>query len=212
VASLRFLASLAPYCTCIVPARRSNKVQYLLPYVTELSCQPTATMKHNKQGASMPWMKLWLVLAMLTRSVLASGKGNTAKKPVYRLSVRDSIMIAHSFSGEDFGPAQRLHGATYTVDVRFEARQLVERNNWVIDIGKASDMVSTVLADLNFRNLDEVFPGENSTTEFVCKAIWDGIAKQLPGVDSHVYRLCVELHESHKAWASYESDLWNCSL
>ena len=102
--------------------------------------------------------------ALLLTLLLARGAAN------YSLTVRDSIMIAHSFANNpSFGPAQNLHGATYTVDVTFKAKKLHKENNWVVDIGDASEVLAEVCGRLTFRNLDEVYPGEMTTTEFMCK-------------------------------------------
>eukprot|EP00277_Geminigera_cryophila_P014284 CAMPEP_0179458766 /NCGR_PEP_ID=MMETSP0799-20121207/42240_1 /TAXON_ID=46947 /ORGANISM="Geminigera cryophila, Strain CCMP2564" /LENGTH=187 /DNA_ID=CAMNT_0021260193 /DNA_START=103 /DNA_END=663 /DNA_ORIENTATION=+ len=99
----------------------------------------------------------------------------------YSLGLRDSIMIAHSFKGEEFGPAQGMHGATYTVDVEFHVKELEPRLNWVLDIGEGMSVLKKVLAEYNLKNLDELFPSENTTTEFMCKKIYDGLADQLQG-------------------------------
>lgn len=122
---------------------------------------------------------------------------------VYTLTVRDSMMIAHSFQGAQFGPAQQLHGATYTVDCEFRTPTLVEGYNWVIDIGQASDVLKDVLAKYNYKCLDEIpeLRGHNTTTEFMCKQIFDGIAQRLKGTFTGEIR--VQLSESHIAWASY---------
>lgn len=88
-------------------------------------------------------------------------------------------MIAHSFQGAEFGPAQQLHGATYTVDVDFIRDQLTPGSNWVIDIGEASDKLSEVLQEFNFHHLNEIFPCENTTTEFMCKEIHRRLATWL---------------------------------
>src|SRR5882762_2710519 len=95
---------------------------------------------------------------------------------MYSVSVRDHIMIAHSFNGEVFGPAQRLHGATYVVDVEFRRREL-DRDGIVVDIGRATETLHQLLAGLNFRNLDEdpAFIGKNTTTEFLARVIFDRI-------------------------------------
>lgn len=124
----------------------------------------------------------------------------------FTLGVRDSLMIAHSFHGNTaFGPAKNMHGATYTCDVEFCAAKLVEKNNWVIDIGEASSILSDVLSKYNLKNLDEVFPnGEMTTTEFMAKQIFDGVAKRVKGECGFVGDIRVKLWESHKAWASYE--------
>ena len=121
-------------------------------------------------------------------------------------------MIAHSFHNHpSFGPAGGLHGATYTVDVEFASSRLHPECNWVIDIGVASDMVAEVLTKYNYKNLDEVF-GKNvmTTTEFMCKAIFDGVVDKLKekyaSSDEESFRgwIKVSLWESHKAWASFE--------
>ena len=93
---------------------------------------------------------------------------------MYTVSVRDHVMIAHSFRGDVFGPAQRLHGATYVVDVEFRRPDL-DADGIVVDIGRASETLRRVLADLNFRNLDDVpaFAGRNTTTEFLARVVFD---------------------------------------
>jgi 6-pyruvoyltetrahydropterin/6-carboxytetrahydropterin synthase len=132
---------------------------------------------------------------------------------VYSLTVRDHFMIAHSFRGETFGPAQGLHGATYVVDVTFRRAEL-DGDGVVVDIGRASDQVATALADLRYRNLDEepAFSGKNTTTEFLAREIFDRLAGAIRagalgegarGIES----LRVTLKESHVAWASYEGQV-----
>ncbi len=129
---------------------------------------------------------------------------------MYSVSVRDHFMIAHSFKGEVFGPARRLHGATYVVDVEFR-RPALDADGIVVDIGRAGDTVRRVLADLNFRNLDEApeFAGKNTTTEFLARAIFDAMVAAIgrgdvgPGAGG-VESLRVTLHESHVAWAAFE--------
>ena len=130
--------------------------------------------------------------------------------PMYTVSVRDHMMIAHSFQGETFGPAQRLHGATYVVDVAF-ARPELDADGVVVDIGKASETVRAILGALNFHNLDEVpeFQGRNTTTEFLAKEIFDRTSAAIRRGDlgpaaSGIDLVRVTLHESHVAWASYE--------
>jgi 6-pyruvoyltetrahydropterin/6-carboxytetrahydropterin synthase len=132
---------------------------------------------------------------------------------MYTLSVRDHFMIAHSFRGEAFGPAQRLHGATYVVDLDFRRPDL-DADGMVVDIGRASEVLHAVLADLNYRNLDEVpeFSGRNTTTEFLARAIVDRVAAAIARGDLGASARGVEsvratLHESHVASASYESRL-----
>jgi 6-pyruvoyl-tetrahydropterin synthase len=97
---------------------------------------------------------------------------------MYSLNVRDHFMIAHSFDGEIFGPAQRLHGATYVVDATFRRREL-DADGLVVDIGRASDLLRSILAEMNYRNLDDEpsFRGKNTTTEFLARAIYERIAR-----------------------------------
>src|SRR4051794_20481857 len=103
---------------------------------------------------------------------------------MYTVSVRDHLMIAHSFRGDLFGPAQRLHGATYVIDVEFR-RPALDPNGVVVDIGRASDALRAVLAEWNYRNLDEVaaFQGHNTTTEFLSKALFDRMLASIAGGD-----------------------------
>lgn len=125
---------------------------------------------------------------------------------MFRVTVRDHMMIAHSFRGEVFGPAQRLHGATYVVDATFAAPDLDE-DGIVIDIGLASERLHDVLADLNYRNLDdeESFAGMNTSTEALAQVVADRLADRLD--TGHLSSITVTLHESHIAWASYERQL-----
>jgi len=130
---------------------------------------------------------------------------------MYTVTVRDHVMIAHSFSGETFGPAQRLHGATYVVDLELRRREL-DADGIVVDIGRASDVLKAVLAGLNYRNLDEVpeFKGRNTTTEFLARVVFDRVADAIRRGDLGVAArdidsLRVTLHESHIASASYEA-------
>jgi 6-pyruvoyltetrahydropterin/6-carboxytetrahydropterin synthase len=129
---------------------------------------------------------------------------------MYAVCVRGHVMIAHSFRGELFGPAQRLHGATYVVDVEFRRPDL-GAEGVVVDIGRASQTLERLLGALNFRNLDEdpAFAGKNTTTEFLAGVLFDRMAGAIkqgelgPGGD-RVTALKVTLHESHVAWASRE--------
>lgn len=125
---------------------------------------------------------------------------------MFRVNVRDHIMIAHSFRGEVFGPAQRLHGATYVVDATFAATEL-DADGIVIDIGLATEQLHTVLADLNYRNLDdeEAFAGTNTSTEALARVIADRLAERVQA--GNLTGITVTLHESHVAWASYERAL-----
>jgi len=132
---------------------------------------------------------------------------------MYSVTVRDHIMIAHSFRGAVFGPAQRLHGATFVVDVEFRSPELDE-NGIVIDIGRATDTLRKILADLNYRNLDDepAFKGRNTTTEVVAKTIFDRMAAarhagELGAGAASVESIRVTLHESHVASASFEGRL-----
>ena len=132
---------------------------------------------------------------------------------MYSLTVRDHIMIAHSFQAAIFGPAQRVHGATYLVDACFQRSEL-DADGLVVDIGLAGETLKAVLADLNFRNLDDEpeFSGRNTTTEFMARVIFDRMAAairegRLGAGARGLERLRVTLHESHIAWASYEGAL-----
>jgi 6-pyruvoyl-tetrahydropterin synthase len=121
-------------------------------------------------------------------------------------------MIAHSFQGEVFGPAQRLHGATYVVDAEWFAPELDE-HGLVVDIGRAQQALRAILAELDYRNLDELprFAGKNTTTEFLCREIFDDLRARLSagslGRVAGVTRMRVSLRESHVATASYEAAL-----
>jgi 6-pyruvoyl-tetrahydropterin synthase len=125
---------------------------------------------------------------------------------VFSVTVRDHVMIAHSFRGEVFGPAQRLHGATYVVDATFR-RTALDEDGLVIDIGRAADALRAVLGELNYRNLDDEpgLAGMNTTTEALAKVVADRLADALG--ESGLDGLVVTLHESHVAWASYERSL-----
>jgi 6-pyruvoyl-tetrahydropterin synthase len=129
---------------------------------------------------------------------------------MYSVCVRDHIMIAHSFKGAVFGPAQRLHGATYVVDVEFRRREL-DADGIVVDIGKAGDTLKAVLGGLNFQNLDDLpaFAGRNTTTEFLARVVFDRMLEAIARGDlgptaGDIESARVTLHESHVAWASYE--------
>jgi 6-pyruvoyl-tetrahydropterin synthase len=133
---------------------------------------------------------------------------------LFTVEVRDHIMIAHSFRGAVFGPAQAMHGATFVVDAAFIADAL-DANGIVIDIGRAHDALKAVLGPLNYRNLDETpeFKGQNTTTEFLSKYIYDGLAKaaragELGRPGQELKALRITLSESHVARASYEAPLW----
>jgi 6-pyruvoyltetrahydropterin/6-carboxytetrahydropterin synthase len=132
---------------------------------------------------------------------------------MYTVRVRDHVMIAHSFRGEVFGPAQKLHGATYVVDVEFRSTNLDE-NGIVIDIGLATDTVHKILGEMNYRNLDDepAFTGRNTTTEVLARWVFDRVAAaiasgNLGSSGRAVEGLRVTLNESHVASASYEGRL-----
>jgi 6-pyruvoyl-tetrahydropterin synthase len=138
---------------------------------------------------------------------------------MYTVNVRDHFMIAHSFRGEVFGPAQRLHGATYVVDLELR-RTALDPDGIVVDIGLATQVLKEELAALNFRNLDELpeFAGQNTTTEFMARVIYDRIAARIadgalgphalpPAGQSGLAWMRVTLNESHVAWAAYEGAL-----
>jgi 6-pyruvoyltetrahydropterin/6-carboxytetrahydropterin synthase len=129
---------------------------------------------------------------------------------MYSVTVRDHMMIAHSFKGEVFGPAQRLHGATYVVDVELR-RSTLDADGIVVDIGRAATALQRVLADLNYRNLDEVpsLAGRNTTTEVLARIVFDGIVAaiargELGSGARAIEQIRVTLHESHVASASFE--------
>lgn len=129
---------------------------------------------------------------------------------MFSVTVRDHMMIAHSFAGEDFGPAQRLHGATYVVDATIRA-ETVDARNIVVDIGLATAELRAVLGDLSYRNLDDVpeFQDINTTTETLAKVVADRLAGRIhAGAFGRPARdlagIAVTLHESHIAWAGYE--------
>ena len=133
---------------------------------------------------------------------------------MYTVEVRDHIMIAHSFRGDVFGPAQALHGATFVVDAAFIAKE-VDENNIVIDIGRAHEALKEILQPLNYKNLDEIpaFKGVNTTTEFLTRHIFNRLAEaaregKLGRDGNELKAIRVTISESHVARASYEADLW----
>lgn len=132
---------------------------------------------------------------------------------MFRLNVRDHFMIAHSFRGEAFGPAQALHGATYVVDATF-FRAALDDSGMVVDIARATDVLHALLARYNLKNLDELeeFAGQNTTTEFLACHLADALAAaidqgELGATAQGIDRLRVTLHESHVASAAYERAL-----
>jgi 6-pyruvoyl-tetrahydropterin synthase len=132
---------------------------------------------------------------------------------VFSVTVRDHMMVAHSFRGEVFGPAQRLHGATYVVDATFRRAKL-DADNIVVDIGRAGEELHAILAELSYRNLDDeaAFAGVNTSTEALAQVVADRLADRvqagaLGDTARELDGLIVTLHESHVAWASYERPL-----
>jgi 6-pyruvoyl-tetrahydropterin synthase len=132
---------------------------------------------------------------------------------MFSVCVRDHFMVAHSFRGEAFGPAQRLHGATYVVDVELRRAEL-DANGIVVDIGLASTTLKTILDGLNYQNLDELdeFSGRNTTTEYLALAIFERMQEEIArgalGPEARaLHSMRVVLHESHVAWAAYENEL-----
>ena len=132
---------------------------------------------------------------------------------MFSVTVRDHMMIAHSLRGEVFGPAQRLHGATYVVDATFRRADL-DADGLVVDIGRAADALHGVLAELAYRNLDDepAFAGVNTSSEALARVIADRLADRthagaLGEAGQDLDGLLVTLHESHIAWASYERPL-----
>ena len=129
---------------------------------------------------------------------------------MFEVTVRDRMMVAHSLRGEVFGPAQRLHGATYVVDATFRAPDL-DADGLVVDIGRASDALAAVVGELGYRNLDDepALAGVNTTTERLAQVVADRLAArvrsgELGPVGDRLTSIIVTLHESHVAWASFE--------
>jgi 6-pyruvoyl-tetrahydropterin synthase len=132
---------------------------------------------------------------------------------VFSVTVRDHMMIAHSFRGEVFGPAQRLHGATFVVDATFRRPDL-DADGIVVDIGLATEQLRAVVGELSYRNLDDepAFAGMNTTTEVLARTVADRLAERVHAGDlgagaRELTGITVTLHESHVAWASYERSL-----
>ena len=129
---------------------------------------------------------------------------------MFGVTVRDHMMVAHSFTGEVFGPAQRLHGATFVVDATFRGEGL-DDNGILVDIGRATDELRRILAGLTYRNLDdeESLAGVNTTTEVLAQLVADRLAERFSptGTPTGPTELVVTLHESHIAWASFERPL-----
>jgi 6-pyruvoyl-tetrahydropterin synthase len=132
---------------------------------------------------------------------------------MFTVTVRDHMMVAHSFQGESFGPAQRLHGATYVVDASFVGPQL-DGDGVLVDIGRAATMLGEVLGRMNYRNLDDEddFAGQNTSTEVLARVVADRLAERVRNGElgepaRGLSTIVVTLHESHVAWASFERTL-----
>ncbi|MFG2288494.1 6-pyruvoyl tetrahydropterin synthase family protein [Streptomyces sp. NPDC048595] len=132
---------------------------------------------------------------------------------MFSITVRDHLMVAHSFRGAVFGPAQRLHGATFIVDATFR-REALDADNIVVDIGLATQELGQVVGELNYRNLDDepAFAGINTSTEALAKVIADRLAERVHAGSlgegaRELAGISVTLHESHIAWATYERTL-----
>ena len=128
---------------------------------------------------------------------------------MFGVTVRDHMMVAHSFRGEVFGPAQQLHGATFVLDATFRGEAL-DADGILVDIGRATEVLKAVVGELSYRNLDDepAFAGTNTTTEVLARHVADRLAEQVAGgamgSAANVSAVVVTLHESHVAWASYE--------
>ena len=130
---------------------------------------------------------------------------------MFGVTVRDHMMVAHSFRGERFGPAQQLHGATFMVDATFRGDAL-DDDGMLVDIGQAAAALGAVVAGLTYRNLDDeaAFTGTNTTTEVLAQHVADRLVERIRAGEleaAHVTAVSVTLHESHVAWASYECAL-----
>ena len=129
---------------------------------------------------------------------------------MFGLTVRDHVMIAHSLRGEVFGPAQRLHGATFVVDATFRRPEL-DADGIVVDIGRATHELAAVVGELSYRNLDDdpSLAGTNTTTEVLARVVADRLCERIRagnlGDGAHgITAVAITLHESHVAWAGYE--------
>lgn len=164
------------------------------------------SVRENRQANPVHFRERNLVLGTPCANLVTWDKMNS----MYSVTVRDHMMIAHSFRGAVFGPAQRLHGATYVVDAEFR-RPALDADGIVVDIGRATEVLHHVLADLNFQNLDQIpaFAGKNTTTEFLARVVFDRLVSAIhrgdlgPGAEA-IEQLKVTLHESHVASAGFE--------
>ena len=132
---------------------------------------------------------------------------------MYSVGVRDHVMIAHSFQGEVFGPAQKLHGATFVIDCEFRSEKLT-KDNIVVDLGRACDKLKAVCGEISYQNLDDLqmFEGTNTTTEFLARHVFDQMsaaarAGQLGPGSEGIASIKVTLREIHIAWASFEGSI-----
>ena len=133
---------------------------------------------------------------------------------MYSVGVREHVMIAHSFQGEVFGPAQKLHGATFVIDCEFRAERLIAPSNIVVDIGRAGTALKAVCGELSYQNLDdlEMFEGQNTTTEFLARHVFERMraaakAGELGPGSEVIGSIKVTLRESHIAWAAFEDTI-----
>jgi 6-pyruvoyl-tetrahydropterin synthase len=159
----------------------------------------------------MSYLACWLKPARYARSSVTPDR--KAHRSMFAVEVRDHVMIAHSFQGAVFGPAQKLHGATFVIDAAFLATSL-DANGIVVDIGRAMDVLKATLEPLNYRNLDDVpaFKGVNTTTEFLTKHVWDALAAAAHAGDlgrpgGELAAIRVTISESHVARAWHEAPL-----
>mmetsp|Transcript_8083 Transcript_8083/g.17443 ORF Transcript_8083/g.17443 Transcript_8083/m.17443 type:complete len:225 (-) Transcript_8083:64-738(-) len=210
ISSLFFVASATADASLFKPPRNFLRIATLFP-----TCPAFTSRKGNNYAPNSTFLLTSTIEELRGGS---EDNGENDSTPTIRpylphtLTVRDSIMIAHSFHNHpSFGPAGGLHGATYTVDVEFASASLHKECNWVIDIGVALDLLAEVLKKYNYKNLDDVV-GDRvmTTTEFMCKVIFDGLVEKLKdkfgesGDDAFKGWIKVTLWESPKAWGSYE--------
>eukprot|EP00588_Corethron_pennatum_P020163 CAMPEP_0194323672 /NCGR_PEP_ID=MMETSP0171-20130528/25895_1 /TAXON_ID=218684 /ORGANISM="Corethron pennatum, Strain L29A3" /LENGTH=165 /DNA_ID=CAMNT_0039082377 /DNA_START=33 /DNA_END=530 /DNA_ORIENTATION=- len=165
-------------------------------------------MTHSRLLPSFSSWPVFLLFPLIILSSLLFASDARSFGLPYSLGIRDSFMIAHSFAeNPDFGPAQSLHGATYTCDCTFSCEKLHKRNNWVVDIGFAGTALKEELSKYNFKNLDDMFPGTMTTTEFMAQIICEGIAARMKSECNFKGSVEIKLHESHCAWATYTMDV-----
>jgi 6-pyruvoyl-tetrahydropterin synthase len=144
-------------------------------------------------------MKSFLILSFLCYFV-----GSFAvSSEMFSVGVRDSMMITHSFKGKKFGAAQNLHGTTFVVDAEFSAPALDEQCNWVVDMGEACAVLKEVLQEYHMKNLDELFPSENTTSEFMCRQVHGQLCQKMMEKCNFRGSIRVKMSESPTAWAAY---------